>query len=111
MLSHPQAQSLKAGHGFAPSESAVLTHGDAPVQGSPPRQGPPLPRCPAGLGSRPSPDSCPGREWRDLRRAPTHARGIVQPDATAQPEPGAGGEGGGLGQRVGPMGSQARWQC
>lgn len=40
MLSHPQDQSLKAGHGFAPSEWAVLAHGGAPALRSPPRQGP-----------------------------------------------------------------------
>lgn len=70
-----------------------LAQGDAPLQGSPcGRVPPPFPRCPMGLGSRLPPDSCPGREWRDLRRTPTHARGVVQLDATAQLGPGAGGE-------------------
>lgn len=59
MLSHPQDQSLKAGHGFAPSEWAVLAHGGAPALRSPPRQGP---RSPA-----PCRAAAPGRRL-------THAR-------------------------------------
>lgn len=49
VLSHPQDQSLKTGHGFAPSKQTVLVHGDGPVQGSPPQQGPPLSCCPAAV--------------------------------------------------------------
>lgn len=64
MLSHPQ--SLKAGRGFDPSSRQCLPMAMPPCRGAP-------------LGSRPPPDSCLGREWRDLHRAPTHARGVVQP--------------------------------
>lgn len=70
VLSQLQAQSLKAEHDFFSSEWAVFAYSHAAVEGSSPQQGPSSPWHPMGLSSQPPPDSCPGREWQDLRCTP-----------------------------------------